>query len=331
MNLSKSTVSLALAGKYGPSEETIAKIMLYAHEHNYDFSKIRKNKLRTSSKIAILAYKDAFGQHFWSKVYMGIEQSMSENLCKAEIIIYDIPDFDDVIEDLRQKKFLGVVSVDYNNPYEDKDLLEGLNMPVVVIDPRKFVGGLYNQIFPSNFHSGAQCAEYFIRRGHRKLAFFGDISYGFGLKERYLGFLQGAEKYGLGREVVSITEKGEEECEYICCRKRFEEVFSRQDHPTALMCANDVIAYYAYDFLKKMGKRIPQDVSVIAFDNREKSEYVMPKLSSYNVDCLGMGKKAIEIILHQRDEPEANKEIVQLYSRLVERESVCDGPYARAK
>lgn len=329
LKLSKSTVALALAGKYGPNEQTAAKVMLFAHEHGYDFSKLRKNREKESSRIAVLTFKNALGQQFWSNVFMGIEQGLMENCCKAEIVVYDEPDFKEIIERLKKSLYIGVVSVDYDNPSPKQDPLGEFQIPVVVIDPRKFVGGSYNQIFPSNYHSGVQCAEYLIHRGHRSLAFWGDISYGFGLKQRYQGFMEGISNYKGEVQVLSLTEKGDEMCEHVANGQRFMEVFTNDEHPTALMCANDIIAYHAYDLLKRLKRRIPKDVSIIAFDNREKSGYIFPKLSTFNVDGVQMGKRAIEIIMHQKNNPAACKEIVQLYSNLVERESVCDGPKSR--
>jgi LacI family transcriptional regulator len=70
---------------------------------------------------------------------------------------------------------------------------------------------------------------------------------------------------------------------------------------SALLCLNDRIAFGAYQALQEAGRRVPEDVSVIAFDDSELARWMRPKLSSVGLPHFELGRRAVELLLNDGD------------------------------
>jgi len=101
-----------------------------------------------------------------------------------------------------------------------------------------------------------------------------------------------------------------------------EELLSSSDRPTALFLASDYLAPGVFRAARKLGLRIPEDVSIMGFGNLERGEFAVPSLSSINQNPYQMGENAARMILHriQGDGGRISSELVE--PSLIERESV---------
>jgi LacI family transcriptional regulator len=103
------------------------------------------------------------------------------------------------------------------------------------------------------------------------------------------------------------------------CMKELLELPVR---PTALFAMNDLMAVGAMDAVKDAGLRIPEDISVIGFDNREIASYVSPRLTTVAIDLKGIGLAAAEAAIKAiRDNAAAKDEIV-IPCKLIDRGTV---------
>jgi DNA-binding LacI/PurR family transcriptional regulator len=100
--------------------------------------------------------------------------------------------------------------------------------------------------------------------------------------------------------------------------------------PTAIVAANDLVAIGAIAVLKRLGKRIPHDVSVIGYDNIQISELVDPPLTTVSQPTYEMGKQAMEVVLNQIEQPGLVGEIIQFDMPLIIRQST-DKPRLSAR
>jgi LacI family transcriptional regulator len=92
--------------------------------------------------------------------------------------------------------------------------------------------------------------------------------------------------------------------------------------PTAIFCGNDRMAIGCYEALKQLGMRIPEDVSVIGFDDEDLASHIMPKLTTLKFPRRQMGAWAAERAMDPDHNRAGTHRIVKLECELVERESV---------
>ena len=100
-----------------------------------------------------------------------------------------------------------------------------------------------------------------------------------------------------------------------------KELLSLKDRPTAVFASGDKLAIGAIDAIKDAGLRVPEDISVIGFDNIEIAKYVTPKLTTIRQNCQELGKAAVDILIEQINKKEKLKIHKVIPVELIERES----------
>ena len=170
-----------------------------------------------------------------------------------------------------------------------------------------------------NYAASRALAHHLLSYGHQKFAaIVGQVSSQI-YRERLSGIRSVLEEEGIPFGDSQITggaytiEAGIAGVEYL---------LAQPVRPTAIFCFNDDIAIGAVHALKKAGLRVPQDISVVGFDNIKVSAFVDPPLTTIDQPAYDMGRRAVEVLLSQiRGEPLLrNKEVLPF--RLIERDSV---------
>lgn len=101
-----------------------------------------------------------------------------------------------------------------------------------------------------------------------------------------------------------------------------EKVLALQPRPTAVFACSDSIAFGAYQTVWSQGLHIPQDISIIGYDNITLAEYMSPPLTTINQPKAELGKLAVETLLKRIKNPTAKHRTLLLEPELVWRESV---------
>lgn len=322
LGTSKSVVSIALSNKYGVSEEMRSKILLAAHEMGYDFSKsktYRKKQVKSNKITLVIANKMVLSETFWSDIILGIESAANNNNVYLQVFIFNTNmRFADMLNEIHNSNTNGLILIkDYDNALVSK--LKDTSLPLVVVDPKHFTDVSCTQISVSNYDSAYSCGKYLIEKGHREFGFVGDISFSHSFIQRYNGFRDAIIYSDKDYKFFSFTQKAEKE-NVVCNLQSVREAFSQPAYPTALLCANDIIAYMVYDLFDSIGLKIPDDVSVIGFDNLEKSEWL--GITAVNVPKFEMGCRAVEKILQLIGNKNNLPEKIEIAAELVERNSV---------
>lgn len=91
---------------------------------------------------------------------------------------------------------------------------------------------------------------------------------------------------------------------------------------TALFCCNDQVAVAAMQAAQALGRNVPDDLSIIGFDNIELAEHLTPALTTMHIDKVGMGRLAVQLLLDRAEFPARNCVTTALRPTLVERASV---------
>lgn len=166
-------------------------------------------------------------------------------------------------------------------------------VPVVAIDPH--YGPNYVPTIDADSYGGAVSAtELLLSLGHRRIAFMGGRTELDSSREREKGFRDAMKAAGVGVDPSLVCESRYDPD--IATRKAYE-LLSRHDRPTAIFCANDVTAMRTTAVAREMGLRIPEDVSVVGFDDIPEASLNDPPLTTVRQPLGEMGREAMAMLL----------------------------------
>ena len=161
--------------------------------------------------------------------------------------------------------------------------------------------------------------QYLIELGHRSIAFVSGTLRDQGVTQlRFEGYRRALEENGIPYHkelvfpgVVSF-ESGMESA---------ERVLSQKSDITAMFCTADILAVGALKKALEMGRKIPDDLSIMGFDNLNISQYTSPSITTVGQDIELKGKLAVEIILNDINNLEKEPRCIVLPLEIVERQS----------
>ncbi|GGA99149.1 LacI family transcriptional regulator [Brucella endophytica] len=180
-------------------------------------------------------------------------------------------------------------------------------------------------VSPSNFYGGRLAGRRLVELGHRKLAYIG-LSHRHTVRERLRGFRHEIldTAGALHKEVFLTTgESG-----FTQAGDAVRALLTDDPDITGLFCMNDAIALGALGAVQELGLRVPDDISIIGFDDLPFAELSTPRLSTLHVDRRNIAREAIELLRRRLTEPSAGARQVQLAVHLIEGETA--GPARKA-
>jgi LacI family transcriptional regulator len=187
----------------------------------------------------------------------------------------------------------GLIVVLPRHPESYLGILRQRSFPCVLVD-HQGIGMDVSSVGASNFDGAVSATEYLIGLGHRRIGFIsGTRSMGCA-SERLRGFEWALKKNGLrGDPKLIATGDFQQQQGYACAR----ELLSLRPRPTALFASNDVMAYGAMEAARELGLRIPEDISIIGFDDVPQSEAVHPPLTTVRQPLKEMGRSAARMLV----------------------------------
>ena len=189
----------------------------------------------------------------------------------------------------------------------------------VVLFNRYVNDSLSSAVVCDNFAAGKKIGHYLIEKGHENLAFISGPMNTSTTVDRKNGFQEALAEHGISS---FLTENGLYSYEggFAAAQKLLE----RSKKIDAIFCANDISAFGAMDYLKKQGIRIPEDISVIGFDNVAMSDWSSYELTTWHQPVDEMVDYSINLLLEHINGDTDTPEIQRLEGHLVERGSVAD-------
>ncbi|MCJ8012164.1 LacI family DNA-binding transcriptional regulator [Paenibacillus sp. KQZ6P-2] len=325
LNISKNSVSQALSGKDGVSEETRKIILETAHQMGYVYSPSRKKRAseaELTGTIALIASDFAFSmKSFFGEIYLSIEREtvrrggnlIIQSISKQAAEKRSLPTF------LQNQTVDGVlvlshITTDYINT------ITGTGVPTVLID-HHHPSIHADCILTNNRFSAYEVIRHLAELGHRKIGIFSNTSFSPSYYERWEGFVLAMNDFGLEINDSWVIKDAKEEATYM-----LEKIKSIEELPTAWFCVNDGLGFILNSVLQQLGYRVPEDVSVVSFDNGYLSQVSTPQITTMDVDLKLYGRKAVEQLFWRINHPDEPLTEMLLPTKLVKRESSGPAP-----
>lgn len=312
LNISTVTVHKALKNQHGVGPELRQRILDLADELGY----VRPAAAATHSFVHIIQ-KDfllSADEQYYTTIYYHLNHECARTGAKLHFVVHDTLTATMAnIKGLMQETSISGIFI---SGQIDRDLLceiEKLKKPVVCID---FFSSDYNfnYVYVDNYYAGYTLAKYLIRKGHRKICFVGDIKFSNAIADRYFGCLRALNKFDVSETCRHINANIE--------RGLAVPELDPADMPTAFICHCDRAASTLYPYLEKAGCKIPDDVSVISFDNTDICQILSPKLTSLGIDKKVFAVQAFNLMQQAVAKKANGLNYVKLNLSLYERESV---------
>lgn len=319
--VTKGLVSRALAGKYNVGDDTRNLIMQKAVELGYDFTKLRTKSTKKPSVVIIVSSSILMKEDYWQPILKNMYATLNRSSIKIEYFVFESKNIDlDSVRALKDNSCIAFVVL-HKNPDPIFKELRKFKKPIIEVDPKFMHYTDVTQIKYSNYMSMYEVTQRLIDNGHKHLCFYGSDMHAMSFRERHDGFRgcirANASKGVVGHDIIFDNS----DLQY-ANNEMLENMLNEHKDISAIVCANDIIALNAYKTVKKMGKSIPDDYSVVGFDNVAIGKEAHPALSTFNVPREEIGDEiGLYIIrLLQNDKPQFAE--IMIRCDFVERESI---------
>ena len=194
-----------------------------------------------------------------------------------------------------------------------KYLIE-LDIPILLMD-FYYRGVKADSIISNNYQASYEITSHLIDYGHKNIGFLGNIKTTTSIQDRYLGYVKALLENNIELNSSYLMKDRDEE-------QNFIKIKFPNNLPTAYVCNNDHAAYMLIDELKKLGYKVPNDISVVGFDDLYYSDYSVPKLTTVRVDRQDMAKMALRRILKRIIEKDVEIKRFVINPQCIYRDSV---------
>lgn len=191
--------------------------------------------------------------------------------------------------------------------------------PFLLID--SYVLGAAPQVRLEDRRGGYLAAKHLLEMGHRRILFCGPPIHEHGvLRERYGGFCEALAEYGLTPRQGDVygLEIGIEQSTALG-----RTLAARSDY-TAIFATADILAAGIISGLNEAGRRVPEDVSIVGFDDLNIARLTSPQLTTIHQDVTLRGSRAAEMLVAQIEKAPGAETVITMPVRLVRRQSVQD-------
>lgn len=316
-----STVSVhnALTGQKGVSDEMRLKIQQVADEMGYHQNTPagKRERGKSMKHVGVLIsekYLAEYTTYYW-KMYQEMALIATEKNCMLAVEILkhateDIPLLPRIVE---EKTIEGLVVIGDIKKEYICFLKKEADMPIIFLDFYDYELA-QDAVIADNFYGMFLMTEYLFEKGFRKLAYVGSIHETVSIMDRFCGFHKSILSHGQQLRPDWLIEDRDSE--------GYMKIKLPDELPEAFVCNCDLTAGLLIMELEKKGIRVPEDISVVGFDNYLYPGFPDKKITSFEVDTKAMVKVALEKVLKQIKNSGSGKGLNIVSGRIVEKESV---------
>lgn len=316
--VSTSTVSRALSGRVFVEPDTKEKVNKAAKELNYRPNPLAKGLKNGRTEMLGVILPDISNTYF-SILVKCIEKYATEKGYSILLVNTneDVEQEKLAVQLLRERYIDGLAIIPACSEMEHLHELEQEDIPYVLVN--RWIDENMNCV--SNDQRGGcyDVMQYLIKNGHKKISVmlrsFEQNIY----RDRYNGCMDALREHGLAdseryflHNVNSIENS----------QQSVQELLSKGDNPTALFITSELYAFGAYKAIYEQGLRIPEDISVMGFDDLPTSPYMFPSLTTFHQSIERIAEYTVAGLLRQIENKQERPEKILLRGFIIPRESV---------
>lgn len=284
------TVSRVLNGEADVSAETRARIEAVIRAGGY-----RRQERDYHASLIELVFHELIGP--WAIPTMrGVEQVAADH--EMSVVLSELrgrhSPRDDWVRHVLARRPAGVISVFCQLSAAQRRQLGARNIAVVVIDPTERPAASTPMVAATNRHGGVTATEHLLALGHRRIAMINGPERIWCCREREAGFREAMAAAGVAVD-PSLIRYGNLHVDE--GQRLGAELLALPDRPTAVFAGNDLQAMGVYQAAREARLRIPEDVSVIGFDDVPVAGWMGPALTTVRQPLTDMGVAAAGILL----------------------------------
>lgn len=318
--VSKTTVSLVLNDKPGVSEEKREEIRRIAQVCGYHLPHRIPDKQRTIRflKYQAKGYMVCQNGDFITRVIDGVESTAREHGYSLTMMNVRAENLEAMIPVINEAHDDGIIFLGTELEPEMAPLLQGLSAPLVVID-NEMRHLDQDTVVMDNEEAVYRAMQYLCNKGHRQIGHLTTTYAVPNLWARSRAFRQALLEFGLPEEAGFSYCVPDDVRSYAYALVR---QIDPEHLPTAILADNDILAINLLRALEKLGKRVPEDISVIGIDDLAISAMTRPELTTIHLEKKRMGSAAVERLLSLIADRSQHPLKIMTSCWLVERHSV---------
>lgn len=311
--VSIATVSQILNGHEAKfNKQTVAKVFAAKEKLNYEPDYFARRMVIKNSKTIGVLVPDVTNP-FFNTLIRGIERELYKAgfmtlLCNADL------------EEEKERSYLNELTrrgvdgfIIANSAISDQEINEHLRKkekPFIIIDQKK-AEGFSDAVVTDDFLGGQLAGMHFYELGHRDIAIVIPEHAPSNIQQRLFGLYSIFEANHIKVIHAPLTKQGGEEAVL--------SILTSQ--ATAVLAANDEVAFGVYAGLLACGKKVPEDYSVIGYDNVEMCRYVTPQLTTVAQPIAKIGQLSAQLLIKRIEDPTKPWEEISLPVELIKRSS----------
>ncbi|MCC6454544.1 MAG: LacI family DNA-binding transcriptional regulator [Caldilineaceae bacterium] len=314
--VSVSTVSRVLNGRDDVAADTVQRVQRIIDDLGYSSSLAAKSmRSQRTNVIGVIIFDLSLS--FCLEVVRGIDQAVKAHT--YDLMIFssnranhrDDPTWEHkVVAQLNGSIVDGIIAVTPTTV----DL--PTNSPLVTIDPVD--GGNFPSVLSTNHEGTLEAVRYLIDLGHRCIGFIGGRPSLLSARQRQQGYADAHKQAGLPI-LPELYFEGDYSRDVALIGAR--RLLTLPERPSAIMAANDQSAFAVLEVADELQIAVPQDLSLIGFDNTPESAYTSPPLTTVDQSIVAMGSRAAELLIQMVEGRAVENDLYQLPTRLVVRGS----------
>lgn len=320
--VSITTVSHALNGHDDVSADTKHRVLQIAKELNYRPSHVARSLvLQQTHNVGLLVSDfntNPGGHHFLFDVMAGIHDQLaalgydmtllSTTTARQRLVSY--------IDFCTERRMEGVIvmGMRMNDPYMHE--VAEANLPSVGID-LPILSPHCGYVMTDNVEGARQAIHHLVSRGHQRMGFINGHAEAVVSRDRLQGYQHALQDAGLTVDPNRVVHAN-----FLVAggEAATAELLARDPHLTAIFYASDLMAIGGLRQLQRLGRRVPQDVAVVGYDNLDLGEWVVPALTTVAQRRYDMGTAAVDLLVGMLRRQEAPRACL-LASEMIVRDS----------
>ncbi|WP_035704002.1 LacI family DNA-binding transcriptional regulator [Glycomyces tenuis] len=250
------------------------------------------------------------GNPFYAEVNRGIEDRLADVACMALFCSTDgrREKEDQALTALEEQGVRGIIITPVDENFDRFDRIGRRGTPVVLLDQSRGALDLC-AVATDNLHGGKLAAEHLLSLGHTRIALLWPTVDVRTVLDRRNGIRQAVDSAGLDPERALVEfdivpphlVEGADEA--------VGRILASPHRPTAVICFNDLAALGAMRGLKRRRVRVPEDLSLVGFDDLEFAAHLSPELTTVNNPKYELGRVAADMLLSEADTHHRHREI----------------------